>query len=368
MPRFPRPTAHPAAPHRPVRLGLTALGLILGAGGDPDPLAGQRAPRATISGVGYVHYRYHLDVDSSFTPPGHRNNFDVDRSYLTLNADLSRGATARITADVDHRAATEQLTFRLKYAWAAWTPRHSPITLKLGLIETPIVGYLEQLWDYRMQGPVAPDRAGIVTSSDFGFSAQGSWNRDAVQAVAGVFNGEGYSRAPGGPGKDVAARISVRLTGADTTSSTSGLRLTGYAHHGRADGGGTRQRWMGMLTWQSRRITLAAAQMVTRDSTALSPRTSGRLLSTWAVYRLAGRGTEVMARYDRHDPDADRDPPGPDLATGVQQRLIAGIAHRLTPNLRALVDADLLSLQHGSPDSAFQARRRSIALQLEFRF
>ena len=334
------------------------------------PLAAQQSATVTVSGVGYLHYRYQLDTDSSLASPARRNNFEVDRSYITLSARLPDGVAARITTDIDRRAAnSNQQTFRLKYAYAAWTPEGSALTWKLGMIQTPVIEFLEQLWDYRMQGPVALDRQGVLTSSDIGLSVQGAWGREQVSVAAGVFNGEGYSRAPGEPGKDVAARVSVRLAATDTTTATSGLRATGYLHYGKANGGGTRLRMMGLLSYQTRRLTVGAEYTVTRDSTgALSPETAGSLASTYAVYRLGDGRSAVLARYDRHDPDTDTDPTGPSLATGVQQRVIVGASHWLTRNLRVLLDADLLSLEHGSPDNAFNANRRTLYFHTEFRF
>lgn len=346
-----------------------SFALLLVAGLAPAPVIAQQQPVVSVSGVGYLHYRYHLDTDSALASPGHRNNFEVDRSYITLSARLPDGVAARITTDIDRRAAnSNQQTFRLKYAYAAWTPSGSSLTWKLGMIQTPVIEFIEQLWDYRMQGPVALDRQGILTSSDIGLSVQGDWRDQGVGVVAGIYNGEGYSRAPGDPGKDVAARVSVRLARSDTTSATAGLRLTGYAHVGRANGGGTRSRLMGMLSYQTRRFTLGTEYTVTRDSTDISAKTAGALLSAYGVLRLPNGRTALLARYDRHDPDTDRTPAGPDLDTGVQQRVIAGIAHRLTPNLRVMLDADLLSLEHGSPDNAFNATRRTLYFHTEFRF
>jgi hypothetical protein len=319
--------------------------------------------------VGYVHYRYHLDTDSSLASPARRNNFDVDRSYITLSARLPDGVAARITADVDRRsAASNQLTFRLKYGYVAWTPGQSSLTWKLGMIQTPVIEFIEQLWDYRMQGPVALDRQGVLTSSDFGLSVAGDWRDDGISVVAGVYNGEGYSRAPGDPGKDVQVRASIRLARTDTTTATSGLRLTGYAHYGKANGGGTRSRLMGLLSYQTNRLTLAGEFTATRDSTDQSAETAGTVFSTYAVYRLGSGRTALLARYDRHDPNTDVSPTGPDLDSGVQERIIAGISHRLTPNLRVLLDADLASLEHGSPNNAYNATRRTLYFHTEFRF
>lgn len=336
----------------------------------PAGLAAQHTPTVTVGGVGYAHFRYQLDADSSLPGGAHRNNFDVERSYITVAGRLRDGITTRITADVDRRrAASNQLTFRLKYGYVAWTPDSSALTWKLGMIQTPVIEFLEALWGYRMQGQVALDRNGYLPSSDFGASVDGTWDDGRIQATAGIYNGEGYSNAPGDAGKDLALRASVRLAATDTTSRTAGLRLTGYGHYGKATGGGTRSRWMGLLSYQTRRLTLGAEYTVTRDSTAPdAPDTRGTVFSAYGVYQLPASPLAVLARVDRVDPDADRSPSVPDLATGVQTRVIAGASWRLTPEVRLLLDADLLSLQHGSPNNAFHAGRRTIYFHTEVRF
>lgn len=336
----------------------------------PALLAGQSKPSVSIGGTGYLNYSYQLDTDSSLTPAAHRNNFDVDRTYITVKAKFDKGLSARITADVDgRRAAANQLSFRLKYGYLGWDPAGSPLAFKIGMINTPVIGYIEELWGYRMQGSVALDRAGYLTSSDFGASVDGSWGDDAVNLTAGIYNGEGYSRALGDQHKDVAGRVSVRLMETDQGGPTGGLRLTGFALVGKANGGGDRQRFLGMLSYQSTRLTLGLEYAVTQDSTAAdAPETAGRVMSAFGVYNLPGSPLALMARVDRHDPDTDVEPSGPDLDTGERTRVIAGVSYQMTPEVRFLVDADLLSLEHGSPDNAFNATRRTLYFHTEFRF
>jgi hypothetical protein len=48
--------------------------------------------------------------------------------------------------------------------------------------------------------------------------------------------------------------------------------------------------------------------------------------------------------------------------------VIAGVSYQLTPDVRLLVDADMLSLEHGSPNNAFNASRRTLFFHTEFRF
>src|SRR5262249_46612141 len=87
----------------------------------------------------------------------------------------------------------------------------SPLTFKLGMIHTPWLDWEEALWDYRMQGQMALERGGYMTSSDIGFGGDGKWGPDKVNMQVTFVNGEGYS---GGPGDQAQA-----LPGALATSA-----------------------------------------------------------------------------------------------------------------------------------------------------
>ncbi len=333
-------------------------------------LGGQDSPKLSISGLGYLRYGYQLGTDSSLGDGAHANNFDVDRAYINFKGTMSHGISTRITTDIDPgRPNTNQLLLRLKYAYVAWQPDGSALTWKLGEIQTPLIEWIETLWGFRMQGSVALDRTRYLSSSDFGLSVSGSWRDNAVDMAAGVYNGEGYNRVPGDQHKDVAARVSVRLASSDAPGTTGGLRLTGYGHLGASNGGGTRSRFAGILSWQAQRLTLGTELAVTRDSTAVdSPDTHGRVLSAYGVYNVPTSPLSLLARVDAWDPDTEFEPSFPDPKQSKQLRIIAGVAYRLTPDVRLMLDGDFVSMHHGSPNNAFEANRRSLLFQTEFRF
>ena len=343
------------------RAGI-ALGCLLGV-----TTTGAQVPQTTLSGVAWVGYRYELGVDSSLAPPGHANEFEVERAYITLRSHLGSDWSARITTDIDGRDAdANQLSIRLKYAYLAWNPGSGPLTWKLGMIQTPLIGMVEDIWGYRMQGSVAMNRAGYMHSADLGASVAGDWNDGAVTAMAGVYNGEGFDGGTGDHHKDAAAMLSVRLAGSDVSDDIGGLRLTGTALYGRATGGGIRQRLHAMLAWHQAAFAAGLEFGITRDSIDISrPDVQGRVLSAFARYDLPSNWG-LIARVDHHDPDTDISPDQPDLATGVGTRVIAGVARRLSPAVRVLLNADLLSLQHGSPGNSFDAGRKAVMLRAEF--
>lgn len=304
---------------------------------------GQSSP-VKLSGRVYTNYRYQLSTDGVPPGGGHPNNFEISRAYLTMSGSLGNGFSGRVTTDVDGRkASANQLTMRLKYAFLDWKPGAGPLHFELGQIPTPMIGFVESIWGYRMQGPVAMDRTGYLISSDFGVSTESAWGNNQVNAVAGIYEGEGYSSTPGDQHKDIAARVSVRVAPTGVNSSTGGVRVTGFAHYGRANRGGIRSRYMGLLSYHGPCFRLGASLAETRDSTAaISPRTKGRVISVYGTFDLPDSPMTLIGRVDRWNPDLDQTSGDPMLEAGWRTRYIFGIARKLSDQVTVMLDADLL--------------------------
>src|SRR5882672_5196723 len=101
-------------------------------GGFAVPAAAQapatQAPQVTVSGVGYLQYVYQLKDTAN-----HNNNFDVTRAYVNAIGRFAGGVGARVTLDVNRPAGDNSLRYRLKYAFATYTPAGSPLTFKFGM-------------------------------------------------------------------------------------------------------------------------------------------------------------------------------------------------------------------------------------------
>lgn len=312
-------------------------------------------PQVTVGGVVYAQFAYFLKDTA-----GHGNNFDVTRSYINVIGRFPHGIGTRVTPDI-YRVTDGSLAFRLKYAYVTWNPSESPLTLKLGLVNAPYIEWEETLWDYRMQGTVALDRNGYVSSSDLGALVEGNWGNERVSLSAGIINGENYNKAPGDKRKDLAGRVSVRLVNTDDMSRTGGLRVTGYAHYGKPSGGGQRQRYIGVLSYRSRLLTLAGVFAATRDSTPTIELRPGRVISVFGVLRVPHSRIQAIARVDRVDPSTR-------VNTDATTRWIGGVAYQLAPNLRVLADIDHLVYQGGTTTPALEAVRSQALFQVQFTF
>ena len=314
-----------------------------------------QAPQVTVSGVSYLQYVYQLKDSAN-----HNNNFDVTRAYINVIGRFSDGVTTRITADVNRPAGDASLRYRLKYAYVAYTPQGSSLTYKLGQIHTPWIDWEETLWDYRMQGQMAMERGGYLSSSDFGLGVDGNWNADRVNMQVGIYNGESYSGGTGDQRKDLMGRVSVRVKPTDDASRVGGLRVSAYGQYGKPTGGGSRSRLLGMVSYRTRQITLAGEYAITKDSTT-APELSGSVASFFGVYHFTNSKAAVLARVDLTDPNTD---------TGNNRltRVIGGASYQLTPNLRLLADVDLLTYQGGTPTPALEATRSQAYFQAQLTF
>lgn len=321
-------------------------------------LAAAQAPTVTVGGVGYAQFAYF----PAYTAKG-ANNFEVTRAYINVIGRFAHGVTVRITPDIYR--TSDGLTYRLKYGFVTWTPDSSALTFKLGMLNTPYVEWEEQLWDYRMQGTVALDRNGYLSSSDLGFLVDGTWGGEKVTLSGGIINGENYNRPLGDKGKDLAARVSVRLLATDDPGRQGGLRLTGYGHSGKPTGGGTRQRLVGVLSYRSKLLTLAGEAAVTKDSvltTPVSAERKGRILTSFGVLRVPpSYKLQFIGRVDMVDPNTSAD-------DDRHTRVIVGVGYQLTPNLRLLADLDQVSYQGGVTTPALEVVRSQALFQVQFTF
>lgn len=334
-----------------LRLAVVGLATLAGAAS----LRAQ-APTVTVGGVAYAQFAYQLKDTAN-----HVNNFDVTRAYLNVIGKFAYGVGTRVTPDI-YRNTDGSLAYRLKYAYVTWTPKDgkSPLTFKFGQIHTPWIDWEEHLWDYRMQGQMALERAGFMSSSDFGAGIDGMWGYDRFNFQVGVYNGENYNKAPGDQRKDLMGRASFRILASDEGGRDGGLRLSGYAQLGKPTGGGTRQRFIGMLSYRSKVLTLAGEFAATKDSVLsapVTPRKDGRLVSFFGVLRVPQTNLQMIARLDSFDPATDAD-------NDRTNRFIAGVAYQLSGNLRVLADID--HVDRTTP--ALEALRSQALLQVQFTF
>ncbi len=306
----------------------------------------------SVGGVIYGQYLYRPSDSLKL------HGFDITRAYLNVTGRFSGGVGIRLTSDV-YRVADSSLALRLKYAYATWTPERVPLTFKMGLIHTPFVDWEEAVWNYRMQGSIAVDRYKYLTSADFGAGVDGTVQHERVNFQAGVYDGEGYAGGLGDRYKDFEARVSYRVLETSDQSRVGGLRVTGYLGLGAPSTGGRRNRVLGMLSYRTNDLTLAAEYLWASDSStaAATALKKATLLSTYAVVHVPQTRISVIGRLDVLDPNT-----ASASNTDRQTRTIFGVAYQLSPNLRLLADVDHVAYQSGATLTAAQRAARTALL------
>ncbi|HTK55408.1 MAG TPA: hypothetical protein VL295_01175 [Gemmatimonadales bacterium] len=326
---------------------------ILGAAAALVMMAGQAeaqtpaAPQLAVSGTAYAQWNYNLSGGR------HLNAFDVTRTYINFNGKFANGVSTRITPDI-YRNADGSLGYRLKYGYVSYQPNAGNVTYKFGLIQTPFVSRDEDLWDYRMQGSIAVDRNGVMSSADFGLSADAKLANGRFDLNAGIYNGEGYKVGEVDQRKDFMVRGSYLLSATNDNSSMGGFRVTGYAGIGKAAAGVARERYLGQLSYRTTQYTLAGEYVNVNNGGV-----KGSIISAFGVYHMNSQWA-LIGRVDQVDPNTDAD-------NDANTRIIAGASYQLSPNLRLLGDVDLLSHEAGDPDVAVDPRNQAL-FQLQFTF
>ena len=137
--------------HRSTSTGLRGLA-IASALLFPSAAYAQQT-QVIVSGVGYLQYVYQLKDTAN-----HVNNFDVTRAYVNLIGKFAGGVGARVTLDVNRPTGDNSLRYRLKYAFATYTPTGSALTRK-----NPITN-AETNSGNREEAKVSPIRPGMASS------------------------------------------------------------------------------------------------------------------------------------------------------------------------------------------------------------
>lgn len=306
-----------------------------------------------ISGVVYAQYGYQMRADTNGV---HQNAFDITRAYLNFTRKFDHGIATRITGDI-YRDANGSINYRLKYAYFTWAPENTNVDFRFGQTQTPWLDWEEGLWGYRMEGPMAVDRNGYVTSSDIGLAMDGNWAKNKFNMQLFVGNGSGYHSAETNQYKNVSGRVSLRLVPSDDGGTRGGLRVTLYGQAGKVNGGGQHNRVIGMLSWRSKVLLLAGEAA---HATTGSPSIPANIFSFYGTLHPKDSKVGLIARVDIVNPNTN-------VSNDSNTRFIGGVSYDLAPNVRLLLDVDNASYQGATPVDT-KAKNSHLYFQTQFTF
>jgi hypothetical protein len=265
--------------------------------------------------------------------------FNITRAYINVTGQLNHRFTFRITPDIARETGAGSSlagseTERLKYGYLQmnlddWLWRGTFV--RGGMIQTPYIDFEESVYRYRFQGTVFAEREGFMVSSDFGAAIRTLTPGGYGEIMAGVYNGEGYTKAD--PNNQKAIEIRGTLRPFPSGNLPRGLRLTVFYTGDHAVQDAERRRTIGLVTFEHRFLSMAGSYLDAVDqATPAAPRVPARGTSFWVTPKLpigpppvappAGMvrpSLEGLFRYDWIEPNRGQ--------PGDKRRWITGVAY-----------------------------------------
>jgi hypothetical protein len=306
-------------------------------------------PKFNVGAVIYADYTY---VDSPTTKDAdgntiHSSSFNLSRAYINITGNLNHYLSFRITPDVARETSTTPSLsgseiFRLKYAYAQiglddWTTKGSWV--RFGTQQTPYIDYTEGIYRYRFQGTTFTDRLGLYPSSDFGVSGHYNFADNYGDIHAGIYNGEGYSKAEANNEKAFQVRATVRPLPMGGPL-LKGLRFTVFVDEDHYIESDKRERTVGQITYEHPMFTVGLEDFTAKDKvSATKAEVDSKGYSLWATPKFGTSGWELLLRHDEYTPVKS-------VSSQKQKRDIDGIAYWFpntgSKSMAILLDRDTL--------------------------
>lgn len=394
---------------RPLTSRLAAAALAAAASAlSAGALAAQGAPSGRsvdVSGIIFGNFQYHAEsghdeaADEQVRAGLERNQFVLERLYLTVRSTLSPRTSVRATAEVYNGSAGYQL--RAKYAYLDHkfpVGKSASAFVRAGVLQNIVVDHEESYWPrFVATSPLV--RAGYFSAADLGVAVGGTFPRNMGEVYAEVVDGRGSAGLGSADDrfKDFGARVTLTpFAGAGADASAAGavraLRglvispwyyrgdtasvfgpnsarsgVAGYL--GPVDTGRQRDRYGLFAALDDPRVVLGVSlarrrsELESGDNTQASPITTSirtaNLVGTFAVVRpfafadSAGRSPfALLLRYDREDANTG--------APGHTRYVVAGMTYDLSPYVSVGLDYQETMPQGG------QAATRSTLRQIYF--
>ncbi|MDZ7725906.1 MAG: hypothetical protein U5R06_24565 [candidate division KSB1 bacterium] len=161
------------------------------------------------------------------------NYFTMKRGYLNFKKQISAHLSTRITPDVSVDGEGDgrgDIEMRIKYCYLRYKFNDVSIltqpSIEFGVAHRPWIDFEQNINPYRVQGTLFLERAGIVSSADFGVTAFSLLGGEIDQAYQdnvnsaypgrygslsfGIYNGGGYHAIEENRNKTLESRITLR--------------------------------------------------------------------------------------------------------------------------------------------------------------
>ena len=278
-------------------------------------------PEVDLGATVFARYGYVLTDGSD----GY-NEFAIDRAYLFGKAKISKRLAARVTLDVgrfdalvDSTGAEYTLDTKhrayLKHAYLEWKDWAPGMSLRAGMIDTPLVPYEEKFLGTRYIGKVFTDDQKLLGSADLGINVTGEHGGGVVSWGAAGMNGEGYDKPEQNAGKSLQARLSVDPLAKKDKSRLPITAFVNFNDQGPDDD--AILTYVGALGYKMPFVTVWGEYVGRSQGDVSGSGYSATLLPGMPKYGY------LVARYDHFDPDGATDDDASDKIT-------VGLGHDFT--------------------------------------
>ncbi len=278
-------------------------------------------PEVDLGATVFARYGYVLTDGSD----GY-NEFAIDRAYLFGKAKISKRLAARVTLDVgrfdalvDSTGAEYTLDTKhrayLKHAYLEWKDWAPGMSLRAGMIDTPLVPYEEKFLGTRYIGKVFTDDQKLLGSADLGINVTGEHVGGVVSWGAAGMNGEGYDKPEQNAGKSLQARLSVDPLAKKDKSRLPITAFVNFNDQGPDDD--AILTYVGALGYKMPFVTVWGEYVGRSQGDVSGSGYSATLLPGMPKYGY------LVARYDHFDPDGATDDDASDKIT-------VGLGHDFT--------------------------------------
>ena len=347
-------------------LALTIAGYASMVSAQITPAAGYTPPDDTpsikVGAVIYPEYTYTLtpetaDADGNLI---HFSQFNVTRAYINITGNISHIVAFRVTPDIAREtdpasSLNGSLEFRIKYAYAQfnlddWMTKGS--YARFGIQQTPWLDYAENIYRYRFQGTMFPEREGYFASADAGASFHYQLPANYGDIHGGYFNGENYNRAETNNQKGLMVRATVRPL-ANGAMTLRGIRASVFYAADHYVKNADRSRLIGAVHFEQKYLNAALEYLKTTDQTSITRSAAdGEGYSIWATPK-SPIGWEALLRFDHLKPNRT-------FANQVRKRTIVGVAywfpHQGSVTSALLFDYDGQTFDNFAPGISKQSR------------
>ncbi len=258
--------------------------------------------------------------------------FNTVRTYVNVTGRISSIVQFRITPDITRETGSGgtldgSMSLRLKYGYAQmnldrFTGPWRTTWVRVGMQQTPFIDGEEAVYRYRFQGTLFAERDGGMSSADSGISFHTNLPNSYGDVHAGIYNGEGYTRAEVNDQKAVMIRATVRPQPFGSAIAR-GIRLTAYVHNDHVVKGADRDRFIASVWHEQRRYNAGFDYMTRADAalpTATRVKSDGYSFFLTPFFQEKGNGLEALIRYDSFRPNTA-------VKDARQNRTIAGLAY-----------------------------------------